>query len=181
LLTRRLQGRADVVVGLDRDRRSIEWARAQRTEGVRYVLGDLAAPPLAPESFDQVSAVASLHHGDARTGLRGMAGLVRPGGALVVVGLARSQLPGDLLREVAAAMAHRWLRLRRTLVEQRSPVVWPPPETYPGMRRLAAEVLPRWSGASPPDRRGQPRPRDSAPPSSTSVWPVTQPAPSPSR
>jgi hypothetical protein len=70
-----------------------------------------------------------------------MADLLRPGGVLVVVGVARSQ-PADLHRELAAFVAHRWLRMRRTLWEHSSPVVWPPPETYAGMRRLAEEVLP---------------------------------------
>ena len=83
LLTRRLRARSEVVVGLDRDRRSIA---------------------LACE--------------------------------------ARSRLPADLGRELAAVAAHRWFRLRKTLWEHPSPVVWPPPETYAGMRAIAEDVLP---------------------------------------
>lgn len=142
MLTRRLRERSEVVVGLDRDRRSIALAQGQRPDGVHYVLGDLLAPPLVPGSFDLVCAVAALHHGDARAGLRRMAELLTPGGVLVVVGLARSRLPVDLGWELAAVMAHRWLRLWRTLWEQPSPVVWPAPETYRDMRRLADAVLP---------------------------------------
>lgn len=142
ILTRRLGERADLVVGLDRDRSSISLAREQQPDGVRYVLGDLLAPPFARGSFDLVTAVASLHHGDARTGLRRMAELLRPGGVLVVVGVARSRLPADLGRELAAVLAHRWFRLRKTLWEHPSPVIWPPPVSYVDMRRLAGEVLP---------------------------------------
>jgi hypothetical protein len=43
-----------------------------------------------------VSAVASLHHMDARSGLIRLRSLVAPGGVLVVIGLARSDLPKDI-------------------------------------------------------------------------------------
>jgi hypothetical protein len=61
---------------------------------------------------------------------------------LAVVGLARNRVPADLPYQVAAALAHRWFRSGQTPWQSPSPVVWPPPETYPGMRRIAAAVLP---------------------------------------
>lgn len=141
-LARALRARADEVVGLDRDAASIALAREQGPGDVDYVLGDLRTHPLEPASFDLVTAVASLHHMDAADALHRMADLLRPGGVLAVIGLARSRFPADLPYELAAVVAHRWFRLTRTRWEHPSPIVWPPPETYAGMRELAERVLP---------------------------------------
>jgi len=114
---------------------------------VAYVRGDLLSAPLAPASFDVVSAVASLHHGDEAAGLRRMAELLRPGGRLVVVGLARETV-GGLPFAAASAVAHEWHHRWRHREQVRAapaptaPIVWPPPHTYPELRRLAARTLP---------------------------------------
>jgi hypothetical protein len=78
-------------------------------------------------------------------------GLLRPGGVLAVVGLARNGGPADLGREVPAVLgtqvrcaASAW-RLRgsaRPDPAYTSPVIWPLPLTYREMRRLASRVLP---------------------------------------
>lgn len=148
-LTRELRRRGvPEVVGLDRDEACVRRCREHPQAGdIRYVAGDLTAAHLAPDRFDLVSAVASLHHMDAAEGLRRLRGLVAPGGTLVVVGLARPDLPRDLPLELAAQIAGR---LRRRPGDRDSappaPAVWPPPERYSTMRRLAAELLPgvRW-------------------------------------
>jgi 2-polyprenyl-3-methyl-5-hydroxy-6-metoxy-1,4-benzoquinol methylase len=57
---------------------------------IRYISGTSATRTLTPKGFDLVSAVAALHHMDAREGLLRLRSLVSPGGVLVVVGLARS-------------------------------------------------------------------------------------------
>jgi SAM-dependent methyltransferase len=147
-LARELRRRVPHCVGLDRDAPTLARARAldggvDRVDGVDLVLGDLRRPPFRPGSFDLVAAVAVLHHVDARTGLRCLAGLLRPGGVLVVVGLARSDRPADLLPELAAAVAHRAVTRvgRRRPVDQDAPTV-PPGETWAGTRRTVREVLP---------------------------------------
>jgi SAM-dependent methyltransferase len=61
--------------------------------GVRYVAGDVLTAPFRPASFGLVASVAALHHMPAVRALQSMAALLRPGGTLVVVGLARSELP----------------------------------------------------------------------------------------
>lgn len=142
ILTRALRPSAALVVGLDRDRPSLERARARGADGVAYVLGDVLAAPFRSGSFDLVTAAASLHHVDARAGLRAMAALLRPGGVLAVIGMARPDLPADLPRELAGAVLVRLLQVRRRVWRQTSPVVWPPPATYAEMRRIATEVLP---------------------------------------
>jgi len=145
-LTRALRSRADHVVGLDRDPAGVAAARGRGGPGLDYVVGDLLDPPFAPGTFDLVTSVAALHHVEAWAGLTAMAALVRPGGVLVVVGLARSRLPGDVLWEGAGLVMHQLQRLRTPVWEHSAPCVWPPLETYTGMRTLATELLPgvRW-------------------------------------
>jgi 2-polyprenyl-3-methyl-5-hydroxy-6-metoxy-1,4-benzoquinol methylase len=148
-LTRALSGRGiPDVVGIDRDERCIERCKSHHLAGdISYVAGDVLTWPLEAASFDLVSAVASLHHMDARAGLARLRDLVAPGGVLVVIGLARPDLPKDIPREVAAQVI-RLVQPGPKKVDDMPmpPVVWPPPERYATMRRLAAELLPgaRW-------------------------------------
>ena len=143
-LTRALRRVVPHVTGLDPDAESIERARAQDlTEApIDYLHGDLLSTPLAASSFDVVVAVASLHHMDARAGLLAMKNLLSPGGVLVVIGLARTRLPRDVGWDVAAVVASKVHRARRSYWEQTAPMVWPPPVTHTDMRRLAQELLP---------------------------------------
>lgn len=101
-----------------------------------------AVPAGARRAFDVVASIAALHHMDATAGLRAMRDLVRPGGVLVVIGLARPRLPRDVPWELAGAVTTRWLKLSRTYWEHSAPIVWPPPETYDTMRAIAGQVLP---------------------------------------
>lgn len=144
VLTRELCAVAEHVVGIDRDVPSIRSARAQGGAGVAYVLGDVLAHPFAPASFDLVASVAALHHLDAEAGLALMAALVRPGGVLVVIGLARSRQLEDYAVDVAGAIAtrvHRHL-LRKRHWEHSAPKLWPPPLSYAEVRQTAERVLP---------------------------------------
>ena len=61
---------------------SIQHAEAVRTQpNVRYVPGDLNAPPFPPASFDLVYSSGVLHHNrDTRAAFMAVAALVRPGG-----------------------------------------------------------------------------------------------------
>jgi SAM-dependent methyltransferase len=77
---------------MDRDERSIALARTSgqaRLPEIRYVQADFLAETVKPGSFDLVTAVASLHHMNAEPALRKMADVLRPGGVLVIIGLAR--------------------------------------------------------------------------------------------
>lgn len=114
-LTRELRSVSKRVVGIDRDPHSIEVARAQGSQGIEYVLGDFLELSFEAASFDLVVSVATLHHMDAAVGLSHTAALVRPGGALVVVGLARSRRLGDFALGIAGAAAtsvHRHILLQ---------------------------------------------------------------------
>ena len=143
MLVRELRKHVPHVVGIDLDQASIDQAEAQNDDaaGVAFVLGDFLTHPFEPASFDFVATVASLHHVDACGGLSRLRDLLSPGGVLCVIGLARSQLR-DLPLELAGAVAHRYFSLSRKHWQHPSPIVWPPPETYASMRRMAAGLLP---------------------------------------
>ncbi|WP_232667913.1 class I SAM-dependent methyltransferase [Pseudonocardia sp. TRM90224] len=145
MLARQLR-RAGVpeVVGIDPDEPSIALAEATSSDdGLKYVVGDVRDDVVQPGSFDLVASIATLHHMDAREGLTRVRELVRPGGVLVVVGLARPRGVKDLAVEPASVVAMVYRRLlRQQYWEHSAPTVWPPPETYGGMRRIARQVLP---------------------------------------
>jgi 2-polyprenyl-3-methyl-5-hydroxy-6-metoxy-1,4-benzoquinol methylase len=157
-LTRELRRVIPYVTGVDRDERSIEVARSSALSAkvgeIEYRCGDFLDLTLAPGGFDLVSAVASLHHMNTASALTRMAELLRPGGVLVVIGLARNGLSRDLAVEVPAAVYLRIARrghgrssVHRSSGEPpgapyRAPVVWPPAETYQQIRRLAGRLLP---------------------------------------
>ncbi|HTF52116.1 MAG TPA: methyltransferase domain-containing protein [Pseudonocardia sp.] len=125
------------------DAPSIELARRHDPRGeIDYLRDDFLTHDFAPQSFDLVASVAALHHLPASTALARMAALLRPGGRLAVVGLARARLPADLPHELAALLAHRFHRVTKAYWEHSAPTVWPPPETYCGMRRISARALP---------------------------------------
>lgn len=141
-LTRDLRRVVPHVVAVDLHEPSIRLARRHAAAGIDFLVGDFLSDLLGPASFDLVASVAALHHMDARLALRGMRDLLRPGGRLAVVGLARASYPADLPRDAAAVVVHRLHKATKGYWEISSPTVWPPPETYAGMRNLAAELLP---------------------------------------
>ena len=151
-LTRRLKRLVPHVTGIDRDERSIQLARAHPgATGIRYLQADFLTASFEPASLDLVTSIASLHHMDARAALRRMSDLLRPGGVLAVVGLARAGTPTDLAPEIPAVIGTQLHRAASSVRRRRAagpampyqpPVIWPPPLTYRDMRRLATDVLP---------------------------------------
>ena len=151
-LTRALRRLAPQVTGIDRDARSIELARGHPEAGnIEYLLADFLAATVDPGSLDLVTSVASLHHLDAEAALRRMSDLLRPGGTVAIVGLARGISPVDLALSIPAVIGDRAHRVgsardrpsaRRRPASYQPPIIWPPPVTYQEMRRLAARLLP---------------------------------------
>lgn len=142
-LARELSEVVEQVTAIDTDEASVAAVRrADPTGRVDVVHGDALTYPFEPESFDLVTAVASLHHLDEAAALARMRDLLRPGGRLAVVACARSRLPHDLAWEAAAVVSHRAHLLRRTWWDHPSPTCWPPPHTYDELRELATRVLP---------------------------------------
>ena len=150
-LTRRLRAAGLRVTGIDRNEPCIREARAHPgAAGIGYLVGDVGRAPLQPGSFDLVTSIAMVHHMDAGLALRQMSGLLRPGGVLAVIGLARDRTPADFgwaLPASAGTQLHRLANVTRRSVRRlppphQPPLVWPPPLSYRQMRRLAGELLP---------------------------------------
>ncbi len=153
LLARRLRQSVPQVTAIDRDGPVL--ARARREDaggGMEYLHGDFLSYEFPPVPFGMIVSVAALHHMDPAAALTRMRDLLRPGGVLAVVGLARGSLPADLPRELVAAPVNLLLRARhrdwqqaraaRARGDVRAPVVWPPAHTYREISQLAARLLP---------------------------------------
>ena len=140
--SRSLAARGLTVTGIDPHAPSIADARAQAGGDITYVEDDVMTARLDPAGYDVVAAIAVLHHVPLEAGLERMRELVAPGGQLLVVGCAASEMPRDAAREAAAAVAHQVDRLRRPQWEHSSPAVWPPPVTYRQVEAAAAAILP---------------------------------------
>ena len=142
MLTRELARRMNHVVGIDLHQSSIDLARTHATAAVEYVVADVMTHPFAPESFDAIVSVAALHHMEPHAALARMRSLLRPGGRLAVVGLARSRRPFELPLDIAGFVADQYYKRTRTYWDHSAPTVWPPPLDYGQTRRLAKRELP---------------------------------------
>lgn len=142
-LARALSGQVGEVVGIDLDAPTVERARRDAAaDNVEYVVGDFLTYDFMPGSFDAVVSVVALHHMDMAAALARMRELVRPGGRIAVVGVARSRYPADLGFDLAGAIATRLHKLTKTFRETSAPKVWPPPLSFSETRRLATPILP---------------------------------------
>jgi SAM-dependent methyltransferase len=152
ILARQLAEVVDHVTAIDVDEASIELARKSGpslpvtnptgSEGLSFFHADFRTHAFEPASLDFIASVATLHHLDPTETLNRMRLLLRPGGRLAIVGLARSSLPRDLPWELAGFAAHRMYRWRRGYWEHSAPTVWPPPHTYREIESLAGGILP---------------------------------------
>jgi SAM-dependent methyltransferase len=142
-LARELRRIVPDVSAIDPDRPSILLARQQDDgAGIAYLVGDFLTYPFEPASFDLIASVAALHHMDACAAFTRMRDLLRPGGRLAIIGLARSRYAADLPRDLAAGVAHRLHKATKGCWEISAPTVWPPPKSYAVVRHLVAEALP---------------------------------------
>jgi ubiquinone/menaquinone biosynthesis C-methylase UbiE len=94
---RRLAERAEQVDAIDVSPRMITAARASSDNppNVHWILGDVLASNLELGSYDAVTAIASLHHLPLESGLTRSVEVLRPGGTLVVLGLAKARALSD--------------------------------------------------------------------------------------
>ncbi len=97
LLVERLAAVSVHVTGVDTDTDAVRRAR-ERTASLRNVTlvdGDFLTTTTDPGAYDVVTFVAVIHHMDLTSALRRAKVLLRPGGELVVVGLAANRTVGD--------------------------------------------------------------------------------------
>lgn len=141
-LTRQLRERVPLVTGIDLHLTSLEEAR-QAGGDITYLHGDALTWPFAENSFDFVASVATVHHfDDFAAGLRRLGALVKPGGVLAIVGMARSNYTTDLPLDAWGFARANVERLWRKEWEHPSPVVWPLPMTRDECRDVARQELP---------------------------------------
>ena len=104
-LARELSGPGRRVLGLDPSAEMIAEAKAAGPDvpGLEFGEGDFLTTEISAQSFDFVSFVASLHHMDQVRALAKAVEILRPGGRLVVIGLARAiTLPEELFSAACA-------------------------------------------------------------------------------
>ncbi len=148
---RRLAPLAEHVIGIDRSAEMVAAARALTpdTLHVDFVHGELLAHPFGDGEFDCVVAVASLHHIELDAALAVMRRVLRPGGTLAILGLARDSSPLDYLRSAVALGVGALVRAP-SRGEWRSPLaigpskmpLHDPQTTYREVREAAQRRLP---------------------------------------
>ena len=143
LLVRKLAGRCASVTGIDRDAPILARAREHpgRPANAVFVEGDFLKHPFEEGSFDFACANTSLHHMDFGAALAKMARLLRPGGRLAVVGVARHGSPADWLIDPAGIPLDRYHKLIRGQGSPGAPVM-EPEMSWSQVRKAAARVLP---------------------------------------
>jgi SAM-dependent methyltransferase len=131
------------VTAMDIDAPTIQLAKQEATAtNIGFVLDDFMAHPFEPDSFDAAVSVSTLHHMDAAAAICKMRQLVRPGGTIAAIGLARSRRLRDYALEIVGVVSTRVHRLRKPYWDTRGPKVWPPAETYRQTRIMAEALLP---------------------------------------
>ncbi|MFC3894306.1 class I SAM-dependent methyltransferase [Lentzea rhizosphaerae] len=137
--------RADEVTAIDASARMIERARAT-SEKVRWIHGDVLTHDLG--RYDVVTAEASLHHLPLREGLTRLAGLTKPGGLLIVVGLYLTATRADHAMELVTLPANALVGIAKAINgtggkphDTEMPMVMTAP-TLPEIRAAAAEIVP---------------------------------------
>ncbi|TDB75540.1 class I SAM-dependent methyltransferase [Actinomadura sp. KC216] len=144
LLARKLLGRAERVTGIDSSPEMVARAREQGagTPGLTFVEGDFLTADLPAARYDFICSVSAIHHMDFEAALTRMRGMLRPGGTLVVVGLAREASPADWAATIAAAPA---VRITKVLRRAHGPDGMPVADSrmsYGQVRDAARRLLP---------------------------------------
>ncbi|MFH8623567.1 class I SAM-dependent methyltransferase [Streptomyces vietnamensis] len=144
LLARKLTARARHVTGIDLSPDMI--ARARGSSGGRpepaFVEGDFLTADLPAEGYDFICSVTTVHHVDLGAALARMRELLRPGGTLVVVGLARDAGVADWTVRIAAAPVVRITKVLRGARDPEGMPVAEPRTSYGEVRAVARGLLP---------------------------------------
>ena len=120
LLSELLARRCKKVIAVDNSEKIVAFgvakAKKNNLKNLEFRLGDLQNPPIEPESVDLVILSQALHHAeDPSRAIVSAYRLLKPGGQLVILDLARHQferahqLYGDRWLGFAESDLHRWL------------------------------------------------------------------------
>jgi SAM-dependent methyltransferase len=129
-----------LVVGVDVDG-SVVPASHQATGGPGFALADAQRLCFADGTFDAVTAVMVLHHGDTVAAVHEAVRVLAPGGVLVVLGYADSDGWRDVPYELRDLMAHR-IHARRVTAWHPRTAIADPARTWAQERALLGSLLP---------------------------------------
>ncbi|MGW4565829.1 class I SAM-dependent methyltransferase [Streptomyces sp. NPDC004561] len=144
LLARKLAERAKRVTGIDKSPEMIACARELAADHpeLTYIEGDFLTADLPVGGYDFICSVTTIHHMDFEAALIRMRELLRPGGTLVAVGLAREKSPAEWAAMIAAAPV---VRITKVIRRARGPEGMPvavPRMSYGQVRAAAQRLLP---------------------------------------
>ncbi len=147
-LARDLAERAGHVDAIDASALMVHEAAATRST-VNWIHGDVLDElvPLRTNGYGVVTAVSSLHHMPLRPALHRLAGLVRPGGLLAVIGHYKTATPADYSMDAMALPANALVGAVRAAqgkggkFETGMPML-DPTETLREITAAATEILP---------------------------------------
>ncbi|GGL03056.1 class I SAM-dependent methyltransferase [Streptomyces flaveus] len=144
LLARKLTGRAKRVTGIDKLRQMISRARelSGGHPGLTFIEGDFLTTGLPTAGYDFICSVATVHHMDFQAALIRMHELLRPGGTLVVVGLARETTPAEWAATITAAPIVRIAKVLRRANDPGGMPTADPQMSYGQARAEAQRLLP---------------------------------------
>jgi SAM-dependent methyltransferase len=144
LLARKLTTLAQRVTGIDKSPAMADRARklSADQQDIRVIEGDFLAADLPVEGFDFICSVTTIHHMDFEAALARMRDLLRPGGTLVVVGLARDATAADWAFRIAAAPLVRIIKRLRSAAGPEGMPTLVPHMSYDQIRAVAQQLLP---------------------------------------
>ncbi|WP_234797138.1 class I SAM-dependent methyltransferase [Mycobacteroides chelonae] len=142
LLAVRLAEKIPEVTGIDSDADVVNLAQSSTSANVSWIIGDALTFALPEAHYDLVAAVATVHHfPDLTAGLQRLAGLTAPGGALVVIGCARSSTLSDYTFDALGVLQHQVLSRARGFWRHNAPVRTQFPHTHTEVKQIATTVL----------------------------------------
>ena len=142
LLAARLAEKIPEVTGIDSDADIINLAQSSTSAGVTWITGDALTFALPEAHHDLVAAVATVHHfPDLAAGLQRLADLTAPGGALVVIGCARSSTLPDYTFDAVGVVRHQVLSRTRGYWQHNAPVKMQFPHPPGGKRGSAPRKM----------------------------------------
>jgi SAM-dependent methyltransferase len=144
LLARKLTGRAKRVTGIDNSRQMIARARelAAGHQDLTFVEGDFLTADLPAAGYDFICSVSTIHHMNLEAALTRMRQMLRPGGTLVVVGLAYETTPADWATTIAAAPVVRIIKVLRRAHGPAGMPIAEPQMSYGQVQAAARRLLP---------------------------------------
>ena len=133
------------VLGLDMSAAMIAEARAvhEGVTGLEFDRDDFLTREIPPASYDFVSFVASLHHMDQVRALTKAAEILRPGGRLVVIGLARAVTRPEALVSAACVPIAWFNDLRPEYADEPGMPISEPELGWHETAKVARGALPR--------------------------------------